>query len=201
MQSRIAPAPRGGWPRSCARWASEGRGALLADRFVPPRATEGPGCARRFEGRPCVSTAKAVTGFGRIDNGKPVARRGRKATGLIEVAGLPKPEVGHAGPRCRPLAVRAPGTAPDRCDARDPARIGRNGTGLLIPRRPRRHRRRGRPIPPGNRSRATPSSSLRADQPKVRVLVVVRQRFPWAAATGPVVSASVPMTRKYWTRP
>jgi len=34
----------------------------------------------------------------RTDNGKPVARRGRKATGLLQVAGLPKPEVNRMVP-------------------------------------------------------------------------------------------------------
>jgi hypothetical protein len=36
-----------------------------------------------------LPSVNAVPGVGRLDNGKPVARRGRKATGLKQVAGLP----------------------------------------------------------------------------------------------------------------
>ena len=36
-----------------------------------------------------MRSVNAVPGHDRSDNGKPVARRGRKATGLSQVAGLP----------------------------------------------------------------------------------------------------------------
>ncbi len=36
-----------------------------------------------------MRSVNAVPGCDRSDNGKPVARRGRKATGLTQVAGLP----------------------------------------------------------------------------------------------------------------
>ena len=39
--------------------------------------------------RRLVPSVNALPGCDRHDNGKPVARRGRKATGLTQVAGLP----------------------------------------------------------------------------------------------------------------
>ena len=55
-----------------------------------------------------MPSVNAVPGRDRSDNGKPVARRGRKATGLTQVAGLPNRrwtvEVQHS-PRLRMVAA------------------------------------------------------------------------------------------------
>ena len=61
-----------------------------------------------MRGRTLVPSVN-VPGRGPIDNGKPVARRGRKATGLTQVAGLPNRRwttMVQVSPRAQ-VAVRA----------------------------------------------------------------------------------------------
>src|SRR4029077_18839759 len=62
----------------------------------PPRATEGLatirhlGLSRHRAARPYLGAiGQRLPGCDRAINGKPVARRGRNATGLTQVAGLP----------------------------------------------------------------------------------------------------------------
>src|SRR3954454_12126839 len=66
-------------PRALA--APPNRGTVLThpSRPLAGRAGSAVACCRRSPSTPA----------GPIDNGKPVARRGRKATGLSQVAGLP----------------------------------------------------------------------------------------------------------------
>lgn len=75
---------------------------------VPAPAWAGLASGALGPGRPTLlPSVNAVPGARPAENGKPVARRGRKATGLSQVAGLPKRrwtvQVQHS-PRVRRVA-------------------------------------------------------------------------------------------------